>query len=196
LLAFGIVVLAGAIALVIKLRPGATGPTARSTPEATPTIRADRAASLAGRGGAERGGAERDTPIVAEGARVRDHRTGDHAPYQGRSRDPDVHATRLPPALVHDISGKLQTVMAECTTTIAPEALGKRPRVIGSIFVDVTGGQLTVKDATVELSEITGDPGPVTRCMQEKWIGQTTSADDATVASHHEISVAFAVAPR
>ncbi len=184
--------LAAAIALVIKLRADDV-PARRDTPE--PTTRTREAPRLPER---DRTVAEDRPTVVTEtvvnGARVRDHRGGEQVPYQPRSRDPvDAHGVRLPSQLVHDLSDKLKSAMTECTTAIPAEARGGRPRIEGSIFVDVTGGQVMVKEAAIELRDVTGDVAAAKQCLERKWIGQTTPAGDTADTSHYAISVVFAV---
>lgn len=197
LLVGGGAALVAAILLVIKLR-GDDRPRGIH-PDTTPTTGTDRASPrLPEREGA--GSVQEGTPTVTErvvdGARVRDHRTGEQPPYQPRpKRSDDAHGTRLPAQLVHDISDKLKVAMAGCTAAIPPEARGPKPHAEGQIFVDVAGGQLTVKEAAIDLRNVSGEITAAKQCLERSWIGQSTPAGDTPETSHYAISVVFAVPP-
>lgn len=188
-------VLAAAILLVLKLRAD-DKPARRDNPE-IPVTTSRESPHLPARDRAE-GAGQAGTPTVTEtlvdGARVRDHRGGEQVPYQPRTREPDeAHGVRLPSQLVHDISDKLKAAMVECAAAIPAEARGPRPKIEGSIFVDVTAGQLMVKEAAIELRDVTGEITASKQCLERKWIGQSTPAGDTPETSHYAITVVFAV---
>jgi len=190
-------VLALAVVLLVALRDD--HPTlARTTevtesPTPTPTQR-ERPPSLS---------TDADPPVVtgAEpgGTRIRDHRTGERSLYQPRPRTVDtvhtVHKDRLPAALVHDISDGMKTVMAACTAAIPADGRGPTPRVEGAVFVDVTNGQLTIKETSIVLRDLTGDPSATAqRCIEARWVGLSTPAGTTPETSDYAIRVLFAVA--
>jgi hypothetical protein len=186
-----VVVVTAAIVLVLKLR---SSDPASSTPDPARTPREDRSASSARSeprlpSTPSEAGSSTTTPT---GDKIRDHRDTP-MPYEGR--DAERTQARLPPTLVRAISKQLEAQMVECTRAIPAEARAKA-KVTGSVFVDVAAGTLTVTEAAVELTGVTGDAATAKQCMQTNWVGQSTSADDAVSASHYEISVVFSVPSR
>ncbi len=201
LLAGAAVVLGGAILLVWAMRRGDEGERRDGTIATTPRSPTADRPSVTDRpvlpDRSERAGRE-GTPVVSEsfvdGAQVRDHRTGARVPYEGRPRDGGVRTERLPPELVHDLSGKLKEAMTDCAAAIPAEARGSRPGVAGAVFVEVVGETLIVKETSLALRDVTGDAAEsAKRCLEQSWVGQSIPARAAPETSRYEITVAFAL---
>lgn len=192
MIAGGALVAAATIVLAVKLRADDIPPPRDSTP--APVI-ADRERPHLTEAG--QGGPPRVAETVTETSHVRDHR-GDRTAYDPEARTGEKRtAQRLPPELVHMLSKQLEAVMAECTAAVPTESRGPRPRVSGSVFVDVGGGSLQVTETAIELRDLTGDAATAAKqCLEARWVGQTTPASDAVSAAHYEITVVFAVGSR
>lgn len=129
---------------------------------------------------------------AARGAEVRDHRSGERVPYTPRARIGEARtAPRLPPALVHAISKQLEAAMAECTAAIPADPQGNRPKLAGTVFVDVARDRLVVTEVVLRELDAT-----VRSCIEGRWLGQSISAEGAAETTHYEISVVFAVGSR
>lgn len=138
--------------------------------------------------------ADEDPPAepAARGAEVRDHRSGERVPYTPRARIGETRtAPRLPPALVHAISKQLEAAMAECTAAIPADPQGNRPKLAGTVFVDVARDRLVVTEVVLRELDAT-----VRSCIEGRWLGQSISAEGAADTTHYEISVVFAVGSR
>ncbi len=199
LIGFGVLV-AVAIALVIKIRSGDHGASAAppgdpkaGTPVADSVAAPDRAKpSLPSEAGGS-AGPDDYTETVINGIRVRDHRKNPEHPVDLPPNIRPPATQRLPSDLVHAISGKLQEVMKDCARAIPKEARGTKPKIEGTIFVDVKGGSLEVKESTVQLRDVTGDTTAVKQCFEQKSLGQKVPSGKTEDTAHYSISILFTI---
>lgn len=194
----GAVVIAICVLLIVKLS-GGSGATSRRTAEPagdagsasdSRTRRRPRPAI------GEEPVARPDTPVretTIDGVLVRDHRKGDHPLPELPITAHPPDRRRIPPAVVQDVSARLQAVMKDCTSAIPADARGQKPRLEGVVFVDVKGGELAVTEATVQLRDVTGDVAAAKACIEQKAVGQTTAAKDVEDTTHYSITLSFAI---
>lgn len=76
--------------------------------------------------------------------------------------------------------------MGACASAVPS---GTRPKVEGTVMVDVVGDVLQVTEAKVTIR----DHATAARCLEQKWIGQTTAAEGIAETRQYSISVVFAM---
>jgi hypothetical protein len=128
------------------------------------------------------------------GVRIRDHRSGDHAPVD---IPPAIHppqGRKIASQLTSDIAQQLRAVTTECTASVPREARGAAPRLEGEIMIAIKDHQAQVTSATFQLRDVAaGSDGSVKQCMEQKSVGVVTPADDEPDVEGYAISLSLRV---
>jgi hypothetical protein len=144
--------------------------------------------------GAARPAAGSATEYAVGDVRIRDHRSGTHAPLD---LPPNIHkpeARQLPSALTHAISQKVKAAMVECIASLPRESTGPSPRLEGTIFVTIKDHQLSISQATMALRDVFGAAAdPVRQCVEHKAVTLSTPAPDEADMDAYSISVTFGI---
>lgn len=126
------------------------------------------------------------------GVRVRDHRSGDHAPLD---IPPAIHppeGRKIPSQLTSDISQRLRTVLAECAAGVLPEARGAASRVEGEIQIAITDHHATITSATYQARDVDGEAqASIKRCMEQKSVGVATPSGDEPDVEGYAIALSL-----
>lgn len=201
-LIMGVLVLAGGVGLWLMLRGGDDAvaqrprePISATEPPPTPTEIGTSAPtvapSLPGETPATPGGEVKE--YVVGDRRVRDHRTGDHAPID---IPPSVHPAegrRLTSNLVHEVGLKLKVVVKECAATLPTTARGKDPHLEGQVVVAIKAKQVTVTKAVVQLRDVNDAAvDAVKKCIEEKALTLTHTAEETDLESY-DINLSYAL---
>ncbi|MBS1122895.1 MAG: hypothetical protein H6Q90_5123 [Deltaproteobacteria bacterium] len=203
-----VAVLGAALVLFLKLReptgasaePVSAAPTTPARPS-TPSQVGSRDPARPGAPivtpGAEGRGAPPDDAtkeVTINGIRIRDHRTGTHAPID---LPPNIHAPdsrKISPILTNDISQKLQAVMSECAASVPSEARGTKPRLEGTISIAIKDHQARITSSAMQLRDVVGaSVDPTKQCIEQKSLGIATPAGDETDVESYTISINFAL---
>jgi hypothetical protein len=138
---------------------------------------------------------------IVDGARVRDHRTGDKPPLTSieRTKREPTEARNggrvLGQVVTSALGSKVREVVAECAKLVPKPPSKEKSALRGKIFLDIKGRQARVSGTDLSM---TGAHAPetvaaVTRCMNEKAVGLVTSADGEADAERFEIDVTFGI---
>jgi hypothetical protein len=162
---------------IAQASPGKpTGSTVPRTPSATDTPErpSDTSPSTATR------------DYMVGGVRIRDHRSGDHAPIDVPPAIHPPEGRKLPSELVNDVSQKVRAAVSECAASVPPDARGEKPRAEGEIVVAIKNHQAAITGATIQLRDVTGaSVDAVKQCIEQKAIGAATpSGDEADVEGY------------
>jgi hypothetical protein len=142
------------------------------------------------------GAAEPPTETVVDGVRIRDHRKDRSKPY--KPFDPDPSTSRagrtIKPELTGAIVDRLTPSVRECGKAVPPEARGAKPRAEGKVVIAIKNHQVTVREATVELSDVSGVPlEPIQQCIQQAALGVTAPAGDEPDLEDYPIRISYAL---
>ena len=137
-------------------------------------------------------------PAVREyeinGVKVRDHRTGTHAPID---LPPNTHAPgtrRIASKTTGVVSNELQKVVRACGASIPREARGEKPRLEGRVIIAIKAGQVSVTSATVQLRNIEGAAAEAAKqCVEQKSVGLSAPVADEADLDAYSISLSFAI---
>jgi hypothetical protein len=128
------------------------------------------------------------------GVRIRDHRSGDHAPVD---LPPVIHppqGRKIPSQLTSDIAQKLRAVTTACTASMPAAGRGPQARLEGEIKIAIKDHQAEVTSATFQLRDVAGGAdSPVKQCMEQKSVGVTTPAGDEPDVEGYAISLSLRV---
>ena len=136
------------------------------------------------------GSAPRDYQIGD--VRVRDHRSGDHAALDVPPAIHPPEGRKIPSQLTSDLAQHLRGVMAECATSVSPEALGASPRLEGEIMMSIKNHQATVTGGTFQLRDVAAAAQDlVKQCMEQKSVGVATPSGDEPDVEGYAITLSF-----
>lgn len=198
----GVLVLAGAVGLWLMLRSGddaVAEPTSetitKAGPPPTPTDRSGAgptvAPSLPGETARGEGSAVKE--YVVGDTRVRDHRSGDHAPIDIPPAVHPAEARRLTSNLVHEVGQKLKVIAKECAQALPAGARGKDPRLEGQVVVAIKAKQVTVTKAVVQLRDVThASVETIKQCIEQKALTVTQMAEETDLESY-DINLSYAL---
>lgn len=126
--------------------------------------------------------------------RVRDHRSGDHAPLDIPPNPHPANARLIPSTLTHAISLKVREVMTECTRSVPADARAEKPRMEGQITISIKDQQLAVQKATLHLRNMSGPAADAAKqCLEQKAIGLATPAADEADLDGYTINLSAAI---
>jgi hypothetical protein len=200
------VVLVAVIGLVLVLRSGDDG-AAKPDPEgpkfsetklgkpsaqvthapSVPESGASRPAELAGSGTAV-------SEYTVGGVRVRDHRSGNHAPLDVPPAIHPPEGRKISSQLTADLAQKLRVVTEACTSSLPPQARGAKPRLDGEILIAIKDQQATVTSATFQARDVAGaSEGPIKQCMEQKTVGVATPSGDEPDLQGYAITLSLRI---
>jgi hypothetical protein len=201
----GVIVLGVVVALLVALRKdtseasqvstGAGAPIAVS-PEAPPVGHATVTEGTTGPAPTlpEPAAGEHPREYAVGDVRVRDHRSGDHAPLDIPPNPHPAEGRQLPSILTHEIAQQVRDVMVQCVATLPRDARGQKPRLDGQISVAITANKLTVTKSTMQLRDVTGESvEPTKQCIEQKAIGLENPAPDQADLDNYSINISFAI---
>lgn len=204
MLAFGaVIVAAAAVILYLALntddstagsRPVSEAPEPAPTPAPTPERPGPPVVADSGSDAAP---ADEDKPreYMVDGVLIRDHRKNKGSGAVDLPRNIHRPNTRqIASTLTHDISGKLQGLMAECVATVPREARGEKPRLEGTVFMTIKDHQVRITEATVQLRNVEGESvAAAKQCMEQRSVGITVPAPDEADLERYSISINYAL---
>lgn len=205
MLAFGaVIVAAAAVILYLALNTDDSNAGSRPVSEApdtpAPTPAPDRPSGtpvVADRGSDTPAPDAEDKPheYMVDGVLIRDHRKNKGSGAVDLPRNIHRPNTRqIASTLTHDVSQKLQAVMAECVQAIPREARGEKPRLEGTVFMTIQNHQVRITEATVQLRNVEGDSvAAAKQCMEQRSAGITVPAPDEADLERYSISINYAL---
>ncbi len=152
--------------------------------------------SLPGAGGSAVPGdlPDRVKEYAANGAIIRDHRTGTHAPIELDPNAKPENTHKLQPALTKAVADRVREVMHECVATLPATARGANPRLEGSINIAIKAKQVLINKAAINVRDVNGDAAEVTRlCIEQKSLAITHPAGDEDDLTSYDINLSFAL---
>lgn len=137
---------------------------------------------------------EKVREYAANGAIIRDHRTGTHAPIDV---NPNIHppnARKISPNLTKDVADQVRAVMHECVVSMPDGVRGEKPRLEGSINIAIKDKQVSVVKTSINLRDVNGDGAETTRqCIEQKAMAITHPAGDEQDLPSYDITLSFAL---
>ncbi len=129
---------------------------------------------------------------AANGAIVRDHRTGAHAPIDVDPNAAPPNSRKLQPTLTKAVADKIRDVMHECVATLPANARGERPRLEGTIDIAIKDKVVSVNKAALAVKDVTEAAAEATRaCIETKAKTVTQAAGDEQDLPSYEINLSF-----
>jgi hypothetical protein len=126
------------------------------------------------------------------GVRVRDHRSGEHAPLD---IPPAIHppgGRKIPSQLTSDIAQRLRGVVTECASSVPLDARGAAPRLEGEILIAIKDHQATITSATYQARDVTGQvQASIKQCMEQKSVGVATPSGDEPDVEGYAITLSL-----
>jgi hypothetical protein len=201
-LIFGGLVLAAGAGLWLMLRSGddaAATPTgeaitATESPS-TPTDRSGSAPTVTPTlpGETRTAPASEVKEYVVGDRRVRDHRSGDRAPIDIPPAVHPAESRRIASNLTHEIGQKLKVMVKECSAALPAAARGRSSRLEGKVVISIHAKQVTVKEAVVQLREITdASVDTIKKCIEDKALTVTQETDEPDLESY-DINLSYAL---
>ena len=163
-----------------KAPPSATGPR-ESKPTVAPSLPAEAPA----------GSASEVKEYAVGDRRVRDHRSGQHAPIDIPPAVHPAEAPRIASNLTHAIGTKIKGIVKECAAALPVAGRGTKPRVEGKVVIAIKAKQVTVTEAVVQLRDVTdASVETIKKCIEEKALTLTQQADEIDLESY-DINLAY-----
>jgi hypothetical protein len=135
---------------------------------------------------------ERVKEYASNGAIVRDHRTGTHAPIDV---DPNAHPQndrKIDPDLTKAVADQVRGVMHDCVQTLPASARGDNPRLEGTLTIAIANKQVLVNKAQINLRDVNGDAAETTRrCIEQKSLALTHDAGAEADLPSYDINLSF-----
>jgi len=163
-------------------------PTPPSRPESAPTV----TPSLPGE--TPRGPAgEPVKEYVVGDRRIRDHRSGEHAPID---IPPAVHppdSRKITSNLTHEIGLKLKVIVKDCAQALPAGARSGDPRLEGKVVIAIKAKQVTVTSAVVQLRDVAdASVEAVKKCIEDKALTVTHVAEENDLESY-DINLSYSL---
>jgi len=198
------VVLVAVIGLVLVLRsgddgavkPDPAGPKFSETKLGKPSAQVTRAPSAPSSGASrpEPGSGPAVGEYTVGGVRIRDHRSGNHAPLDVPPAIHPPEGRKISSQLTADLAQKLRVVTDACTASLPPEARGAKPRLDGEILIAIKDQQATVTSATFQARDVAGaSEGLIKQCMEQKTIGVATPSGDEPDLQGYAITLSLRI---
>jgi hypothetical protein len=129
---------------------------------------------------------------AANGAIIRDHRTGSHAPIDLDPNAAPPNTRKLQPTLTKAVSDKIRDVMHECVATLPANVRGERPRLEGTINIAIKDKVVSINKAQLAVKDVVGDAAEATRtCIETKSMAVTQAAGDEQDLPSYDINLSF-----
>ncbi len=129
---------------------------------------------------------------AANGAIIRDHRTGSHAPIELDPNAAPPNERKLQPTLTKAIADKVRDVMHECVANLPANVKGERPRLEGTINIAIKDKVVSVNKTALAVKDVTGDAAEATRtCIEQKSMAVTQAAGDEKDLASYDINLSF-----
>lgn len=203
LVAIGAVLVIGAVALVLMMskaddKPAATQPTtqvvekqsgvtATSTERGAPPKLPDGTVVAAA-------GSDQVKEYMVGDVKVRDHRTGEHAPRDLPPNPHPANSRALASTLTQDISQQVKVQLYECARAVPKEARGTKPKLEGTLAVAIKDHKLSITGLDSQIRDIDGPSADALKqCVEQKSAGFTSSAPKEEDLDHYTIGLSFAI---
>jgi len=129
---------------------------------------------------------------AANGAIVRDHRSGAHAPIELDPNAKPPNERKLQPTLTKAVADRVRDVMHQCVATMPDGVKGENPRLDGSITISIKDKQVSVDKAAISIRDVKGEAAETTRtCIEQKALAITQAAGDEQDLANYDITLSF-----
>ena len=137
---------------------------------------------------------EKVKEYAANGAIIRDHRTGARGTFEPGSNMAPPNSRKLQPTLTKAIADRVRDAMNECAKSLPKEARGDEPRLEGTINIAIKDKQVAINRAELRLKNVAEEPAETTRqCIVQKSQSITQSAGDEEDLASYDINLSFAL---
>lgn len=129
---------------------------------------------------------------AANGAIVRDHRSGSRTPIEPDPNAAPPNGRKLEPTLTKSIADRVRDVMHECVAAMPANVRGERPRLEGLINIAIKDKVVSIKAAQLVVKDVIGDAAETTRkCIETKSLAVTQAAGDEPDLPSYDINLSF-----
>jgi hypothetical protein len=131
---------------------------------------------------------------LPDGRKVRDFR--DPSKRVPLDMPPSIHppgGRKIKPELTGLFTDQILAVMHECGKTVAPEALGVRPRLEGQIVIAIKQAKASVTSAVFKVTNLNSESVAQAQkdCIEQKSVGVTAPAADEQDLDAYSINLSF-----
>lgn len=202
LVAIGAVLVIGAVALVLMMSktddtPSSTQPTAQKAGQGsaiTVTSSERGAPPKLPDGTVAAAGSDQVKEYMVGDVKVRDHRTGEHAPRDLPPNPHPANSRSLPSTLTQDISQQVKVQLFECARDLPKEARGTKPKLEGTLAVAIKDHKLSITSLDSQIRDVDGPSADALKqCVQQKSASFTSSAPKEEDLDHYTIGLSFAI---
>lgn len=202
LVAIGAVLVIGAVALVLMMSktddtPSSTQPTAQKVGQGsaiTVTSSERGAPPKLPDGTVAAAGSDQVKEYMVGDVKVRDHRTGEHAPRDLPPNPHPANSRSLPSTLTQDISQQVKVQLFECARDLPKEARGTKPKLEGTLAVAIKDHKLSITSLDSQIRDVDGPSADALKqCVQQKSASFTSSAPKEEDLDHYTIGLSFAI---
>ena len=129
---------------------------------------------------------------AANGAIIRDHRSGTRAPFEPNGTPAPGNDRKLPSTLTKSIADRVRDVMHDCVKSLPDGARGEKPRLEGSINIAIKANQVSINKTDINLRDVNGDAAETTRrCIVDRAMTITQAAGDEPDLASYDINLSF-----
>lgn len=137
---------------------------------------------------------EKVKEYAANGAIIRDHRTGARGTFEPGANIAPPNGRKLEPALTKAVADRVRDVMHDCVKSLPPEARGEKPRLEGAINIAIKAKQVSINRADLRVKDVIGDAAETTKqCILQKAMSITQAAGDEADMDSYDINLSFAL---
>ncbi len=131
---------------------------------------------------------------AANGAIIRDHRSGTHAPIDLDPSATPANTHKLQPTLTKAVADRVREVMHACVVHLPASARGSNPRLEGTINIAIKAKQVSINKAAINVRDVNGEAAEATRqCIEQNSLTITQPAGDEEDLSSYDITLSFAL---
>jgi len=135
---------------------------------------------------------ERVKEYAANGAIVRDHRTGTHAPIDLDPNARPQNDRKIDPNLTKAVADQVRGVMHDCIQALPASARGENPRLEGTLTIAIANKAVLVNKAQINIRDVNGDAAETTRqCIEQKSLALTHDAGAEPDMPSYDINLSF-----
>ena len=137
---------------------------------------------------------EKVKEYAANGAIIRDHRTGARGTFEPGSNIAPPNSRKLEPTLTKAVADRVRDAMHDCVKTLPTEARGEKPRLEGTINIAIKDKQVSISRADLRVKDVAEEAAETTRqCIVQKSQQITQSAGDEPDLESYDINLSFAL---
>lgn len=130
---------------------------------------------------------------AANGAIIRDHRSGTHETFEGGSDATPANTRTLQTALTKAVADKVRDAVHECAAQVPASARGEDSRLEGSINIAIKDNKVVVNQANINVRGVTDGADAARACIVQKSLAITQPAGDEADLASYDINLSLSL---